>query len=228
MADITITCPGCGNRVTISEFVSAPSLACARCGGSIPVPRREAPPPAAAGLRLASPTAAPDGAPAPAPEVQAPVAVPAPGRRRWRRSRRPSRRPTRRQTSRVWPWVLFVILAAVLAWLRFFPGALSASQLATFKLAGVYGLLGLHVVIVLQAFNDDTFEGVMSLLIPGYSLYYLFVLTDLFYLRALVVAAMLVFGKDTAIALQRTWGVVYRDVTAWIQGNETFKKDLPR
>ena len=42
MADIVLTCPQCGNRITISEFASPEFLKCSKCGTKVPVPERAA------------------------------------------------------------------------------------------------------------------------------------------------------------------------------------------
>ena len=55
MADITIVCPGCGNRITVSEFVSAEFLSCAMCQAKVPVPARVVVSAASAGLKMATP-----------------------------------------------------------------------------------------------------------------------------------------------------------------------------
>jgi hypothetical protein len=95
-------------------------------------------------------------------------------------------------------------------------------------LVGVWGMLALHVAIILYAFSDDGFDGVLCTIIPGYSFYYLFFRTNQYHLQVLLAAALLVFGKDASETIHRLWDRAYSDITCWIQGNETFKKDLPR
>lgn len=143
----------------------------------------------------------------------------------------PKRRTARRRSSRVahkvWPWVLFVLLTAVLAWVRYWPGAVSAQHLSTVILSGIWVLVGMHIVVVLYAFDDDSFHGVLCAILPGYSLYYLFAHADQFYVRSLVAALLIVFGWDTSLAIRKTWVATYYSVSSWIQDTDTLKKDLP-
>lgn len=241
MADIVIVCPGCGNRVTVSEYVAAAALTCAKCSASIPVPVREPQSPRSAGLKLSGESTA-DLAP------DVPAAEPRPrGFFRRRAAGRPTgsanapletvlTAPRHRKAHkhsnyiwyRVWPWLLFVVIAVVFAWLRHGSTPMLPCSRATVILVAVWSLVALHVSIILHAFNDDGFDGVLCTIIPGYTLYYLFWKTNQHFFQALVAATLLVFGKDASLAAHRVWGCVYRDVTAWIQGNDTFKKDVPR
>ena len=116
----------------------------------------------------------------------------------------------------------------ILPWLRFWPGAVSAQHLPTVIQTGIWTLFGLHVVVVLYAFDDDPFHGVLSAILPGYSLYYLFVQADQFYLRSLVAALLLVFGWDASQAAQRVWRMAYHDISSWIQDTDTLKTTIPR
>jgi hypothetical protein len=242
MADIIITCAACGNRVTVSEFVSAESLVCMNCKANIPVSTRMPHAPAATGLKLAMLPPPPSAPPHDEPEkkgsrrgkislaaqAESPTSnysdvkkfLPSSGRRALRRR-------SSRMGKKNWSWAVFALLLILLSWMRFWPGALPAQHLSTVILTGVWALFGLHVVVVLYAFDDDPFHGVLSAILPGYSLYYLFVQADQFYLRSLVAALLLVFGWDASLAAQRVWSVAYHDISSWIQDTDTLKTKLP-
>jgi hypothetical protein len=119
-------------------------------------------------------------------------------------------------------------MTALLAWVRYWPGAVPAQHLPTVILAGIWCLFGMHVVVVLYAFDDDAFQGVLCTILPGYSFYYLFTQADQFYVRSLVAALLLVFGMDSALAARRTWDKAYHNISSWIQDTDTLKKNLPR
>ncbi|MEI6148427.1 MAG: hypothetical protein WCS01_04965 [bacterium] len=243
MADVTITCATCGNQITVSEFVSSESILCMKCKATVPIPPREAPAPVSATLKLAM-----------APPTPPPAPVPDPPKQSWLRSRQrhqtsqaakpasafselsrylPSatrlaqRRRSSRAKSRIWPFVLFVLLTAILTWLRYWPGALPARDLPTLILWGIWGVVGLHIMVILYAFDDDPFHGVLCAIIPGYSLYYLFGHSDQFYLRAIAMALLIAFGWDTSLAVRKLGTEFYYGFSSWIQDTDTRKNALP-
>ena len=57
-------------------------------------------------------------------------------------------------------------------------------------------------MLVIKAMSDSMMQGILCLFIPGYSFYYLFLVTDEFYLRAIVAALLVGIGQDAAIELQ--------------------------
>ena len=212
MADIEIVCTQCGKRFSVYEFTDS-AVVCAHCGATVPPPERK---PAerngAPRLRLAH---------RPTPEA-VPVTVvhtPRRARRLW---------PRRRSAHSGWrgwvPWVLFVVLAAVLAYLRFRAG-LSPEAVTLVRRVGVGALLFLHVVIVIHTFGEDTLQGVLCLVIPGYTLFYLFVVSDAFRLRAIVAALLLAFGYDTYHTLRYAADRTKIAVTHWMRTTGTVAQE---
>lgn len=225
MADITITCGNCGNRITVSEYVDAEFLTCRNCKQKVTVPAQE---PAAvapqARLKLSQqPATAQAAASGEASGVSLADEIrkntPAMKRLRRRRRGHVGLRPA------IMASVIFVILAAALAYLRFYPGAMPEVQ-RDLLIKGAIAALGfLHVSVIAYAFTDEAFHGVMCTIIPGYSLYYLFIHADQFLLRAVVGALLIAFGADTALFIRTVSHDVYVDVSAWIHDTDTFKKD---
>lgn len=235
MADITISCPGCGNQITVSEFVSAEFLVCAKCKARVPVPARTVTAPANGGLKMAAPSEPP-----PAPETTspkkgksgrpAPASNPLNGVSQYFPSslRQHGRRRRRASTgANLLPWLVFVVLLLALAGLRFWPGVLSASDCDLLVTGGVWVLAGLQVAVVIHAFNDEAFHGVMCAIIPGYSLYYLFGQADQYYLRAIAAAFLLVFGWDATLATRKLWQETYRNISFWLEDTDYMKKNSP-
>jgi hypothetical protein len=214
MADITLTCGQCGNLITVSEYVEADTLVCAKCQQTVPVPRRipEASP--AARLKLAAPPPPPS---APLPDEAAP-------KRRAPRLRRLRRRSRGIQPA-VWGYVTFILLAAALVYLRFYPDAMPGDRREQLVTAAIAALGFLHVSVIAYAFADDAFHGVLCAIIPGYSVYYLYTQADQFLLRAVVGALLLAFGLDTLQFIRRFSYDVYVDVSSWIQDTDSLKKD---
>ena len=56
----------------------------------------------------------------------------------------------------------------------------------------------------------------LCLLVPFYSIYYLFMVCDAFYIRALAASLLLVFGVDAVIFLKAVWVEVYDSITKWL------------
>lgn len=231
MADKTLICQGCGNVITVSEFVSAPTLTCLKCKAQVPVP----PPtpetmPQQPKLRIAAPTV-PDSAVEPTTATGGESAIKArhsgPNDVRKYLPKLKKRKWSRKTTTfeaKVLPWLVFIVLASILAWARYWPEALPKDLLTMLISGGVWLLLFLHISIVCYAFTDDAFYGVLSLIIPGYSIYYLYVQSDQMLIRSLAGALILAFGWDALIAAQDLWAEVYRTVTIWIATTDTIKK----
>jgi DNA-directed RNA polymerase subunit RPC12/RpoP len=220
MADIEIVCARCDNRFRISEYAAPRDLACQKCGAPIQLPETLRPGPPRPALKLA--TAPP---PEPAPSAAATVSDSA-ERRRWFRPRRPRRR-RRQPSSRVRSlgcWAAFVVLTAVLAYVRFRAG-LPVDTLTRLKQIALGALLFIHVVITLYAFTEDFFYGALCLVIPGYSAFYLFAMSDAYYLRAVAGAILVVFGYDSYLMVKDTAEEVYVRVSGWIQGTGAVVKE---
>ena len=226
MADKTITCQNCGNFITVSEFASAKSLTCVKCKTEVPI-AEVGPAPRAPHekLRMAPPQVSePEG-----------VAKGAAGAKTKSRPNDVQRylpkgkgRTKRRQMTtfqaRLLPWLVFIVLAAVLAWVRYWPAALSPETLSLAIRGGVWALLLLHFSVVCYAFTDDAFYGILSLIIPGYSLYYLFIHSDNMILRALVASLLIAFGWDALLAANQRSSELYTTISRWIATTDSIKK----
>jgi hypothetical protein len=216
MADITITCGHCGNCITVSEYVESDSLVCVKCRQTVPVPRRMPEAPLTAKLKLATPAPPPS---TPTIPTGTPMGNQASALRRRRR-----RRPVGIQPA-VWGYVTFIVLAAALLYLRFYPEAMPAARRELLIMGAIASLGFLHLCVIAYAFADDAFHGVLTALIPGYSIYYLYTAADQFLLRAVVAALLLAFGLDAFQYVKRLSYNTYIDVSSWIQDNDSLKKN---
>ena len=95
----------------------------------------------------------------------------------------------------VW-WVVFVLLGAGM-YVRRYMDVLSTSHLRTLIKVGPYILLVIHIGLVLMAMKDAIFQGILCLLIPGYSFYWLYLIFDNFMVRAIVAGLLVGIGLDS-------------------------------
>jgi hypothetical protein len=220
MADIVVKCQNCGNEITLSEFASPEFLKCGKCGEKVTVPERAPDKPVVERLKLAAQAKEEETPPPPI------VLVGSHDPRKYLLKRFTRKRRKMAKTSHLfWPWVIFVLLTIALVVLRYYNGLLSEGNLNLLIKAGIIGIFFFHVVIIAYAFAEDAFHGVLCILIPGYSLYYLFIETDQFYLRAVVASLLLAFGIDTSAAIRDFAQETYVNINRWMQDTETFRKD---
>ncbi len=232
MADITITCQNCGNVITVSEYVSADFLVCMKCQTKVAIPSREVIAPVTQKLKVMA-----EKPPEPPPPVPVPDKK---GKKKSGKTTSEAPRDVRqflpkarkrvrnRQVSnfqvRVLPWLLFFLLSIVLGVVRFVPGILDAATLKTVISGGVIVLTFLYITVICYAFSDDSFFGILCLIIPGYPLYYLFIQSDQMVFRGVMAALMVAFGWDTALAAADLWSSMYASISHWIATTDSVKK----
>ena len=213
MADIEVKCPACGKSLMVSEFVDFDALRCRACGGKLtPSATLSAAGGAASLYRMKPPEAEPAR---PAADV---AGAPAAGEnlaRLMRRRKDPQAGRKRMPAIVVASWIIFVVLGGIMGVLRY--GDVGAAT--TFIKGSHFGLiliLIMHVVIILKAFRDSVFQGVLCFLIPFYSLYYIIVVSDDFILRACVAGGLVGIGQDSAVLFQQTASRTIESVHQWI------------
>ena len=113
-------------------------------------------------------------------------------------------------------WIVFLVLTPILFRLRF-GGVLADKSLEDCKTYGMIGLGVIYGIVVLDAFRDEMFQGLLSLFIPPYTVYYLFFRSDSFGLRALLGALVIAFGYDTYLWAWGYASVFMQTSTAWIE-----------
>jgi hypothetical protein len=197
MADITLTCGACGASLTISEYAKPDNLTCLKCGKTIVMPgtvkessERLLPEHVrqAKADAQAQKEARGDQEDVHLTDISKSIHV-----RRHRSVRTELIVPTLKAM------VLFIILTATLGYIRFFEGYqlfLPAEELSTVQVGGFFAVLFFHVVIVVEAMTYNFTTGLLCLVVPGYSLYYLFTTSDSFWLRAIMLSVVIVFGYD--------------------------------
>jgi len=216
VADIERTCPQCGKLVTISSV--AERFVCPACGTAVSVPQAPAPKTGEAKTRLRIRDEA-----ASFQENADEASPPRKGFSRFRAKDKPiPSRPTVRRgvahvvtAHHVGSWLVFLAIGGVMAGMRY-GGWLNESQMDTLRLISPILLLVLYVITLMTIFSDSVFAGIMSLLIPPYSLYYLLVSSDRFLLRAVVIGILVGIGQFSADFITYHWMSIVSAVHAYI------------
>jgi len=212
MPDIEITCSKCGNVVTVSEFADADGMVCHLCGEPLHKPQLMSLEPRPLTRRLKINWNQPLNTPAD--ETSAPVETnPAPAGA----VREEGARPRKIRMSRpVGSWLLFLLLGGFMYYWRYQVG-LSDSQIEQVRFFGPIIVLAFQVLISVRAFADSVFQGILCLIVPFYSLYYLLMVCDSYLLRAVVVAVLIGIGQDSAQVIGEQSKKTYAAVMGWIR-----------
>jgi hypothetical protein len=231
MADIEYRCLKCNAIRVSSEFADPAKLKCATCGESLckaedPPLQPEQTPPAVNGS--ATPVVLP---PLPGVSrlklakqrhAQSDLVIPVQGNK-GKTEDRPAAQDFLRGPLDLHPkvkprkpgvnhtllaFLLFALLGALAGFLRYggelqLPGSELVPQdiLAKVMVFAWAGILGLHLIIVFRAMSDNMFQGLLCLLVPGWSIVYLLFVSDNFYLRAVVFGCLIGIGQDGGIQI---------------------------
>jgi len=212
MSDVPARCSRCGNEIRVSEFIALESLKCPNCksqlildkstverGANRLAVRKEKPP---------EPAAAPESNPTTSNGVSS-----------LRRKRRPESKI--RQIGKIGvsdyviSWFIFLTLTPVLCLLRYVD-FLAESDVLDLIYGGQIAFAIFYLVILVEAFSDDIFDGILCLFLAPYTFYYLFVKSTSFVLRAILLALFAAFGYDICLTVYAwiIWAIDY--VTWWI------------
>ena len=113
-------------------------------------------------------------------------------------------------------WVVFVLVAVVMYFLRY--GHLLSNEHHRMLVDyGPYSLLVLHLTLLIMAFQDSIYQGILALLVPLYSFYWLFIISDAFLLRAIVAGLLVGIGIDSLAFYQVWFNEIVRVVKIWIE-----------
>jgi hypothetical protein len=113
-------------------------------------------------------------------------------------------------------WVIFLALGAAM-WALRYGHYVPQNYTEMLIKAGPFIVAGIHVILLLMAFQDSVYQGILSLLIPLYTFYWLFVISDSFFFRAIVAGLLVGIGQDSA-AFYNTLVIEYSaTVRTWIE-----------
>lgn len=120
-------------------------------------------------------------------------------------------------------FLLFAVIGASTGYLRYGAGMhLPGSEHIPVKLVmdlmqyAWAGILLLNLVVALKAMSDDMFQGILCLLIPGWSMVYLLFISDNFYLRAVFFGCLVGIAQDGSIQLYGFAAAAMNKITEFI------------
>ncbi len=232
MADINITCQKCSTETTISEFVDDSNLKCHSCGATLEKPggliqdatkdrpdAPMAPTPSKSKLRVARRKKEPAITKEESQASLQDIVEDAEGDSDLTGDKLNLRPEVKANKSgmnhAIFAGLLFLVLGAGTGYLRY-GGVLPDNILELSVLYSWIVFLAFHVMITLKAMTDNMMQGILCLLIPGYSLFYLFAISDNFYLRAAVAGILIGIGQDAALELKVRAGVITQAASKFI------------
>ena len=210
MSDVTAKCAKCGKERLVSEFVDSASLVCPDCGTALEVDTtgasRTRALPRILGLK-------------PKEQVEQEAAAAA--------KRRPKFRPKHGSLlARVGSqgisdlaisWILLCLLAPTLTYLRW-GDILSPDTLKSYITCGLIVFGVFYLVVVVEAFSQEVFDGMLALFLPPFTVWYLFAKSDSFSLRAIIVSLGIAFGYDIVTVVGGEMVTLFIAINNWIQG----------
>ncbi len=231
MADIDILCAGCGKTSTLSEFADISLIKCQYCGGALNSSSKVVE--AATPVAISNPAISAARAENIDTSVQAKTdekkklslkkytedtddsSITAQNQKpsQWNQISEAKTEVANRQEKHfnhsLASSLIFVVLAGLCGGMRY--GGFMPDIIGLIKIYGPWIVIIMHVTIVLKAFKDNMFTGVMCTIIPGYSFYYLFFAGDDFYTRAVFGGILVGIGYDSGL-IMNDWaqeGIAY-------------------
>ncbi len=100
-------------------------------------------------------------------------------------------------------WLVFMLVGGVMAAGRYgdwwpWPTTISAAY-------ALHAVLILHLLVIGLAFQDDWFAGLLCIVVPGYSLFWLLARSGRPLLCALILGLLVGLGQDAVSALAEHW-----------------------
>lgn len=207
MADIQLTCTRCFTVTGVSEFVDDSALVCRSCGAKLTRPEREEAQSKKHKMAAERPGVEPTGTSGYKEGNPAEL---------WPGGRNAPKLTKKTRVMHHWyALAIFVVFGSVMGYLRY-GGGLDVSRLAVLHAYAAPAALVLHLLIILKAFEDQVFQGILCVLVPFYSIFYLFAVCDSVYIRALVGGLLVGIGQDAAEVTQIEFFRVCEFVRAWI------------
>ncbi len=208
MTDIQIACDSCGKIIRVSQYVKADHLACPACGAPIhKVDDGTVPKPGITRLRLRNAPADFDSTETTKTDDE------------WSYHEMMRSIPKSDERSRhllhVWlSTLLFLVLGGIAYALRYHE--LFSNVVPYISAYGPYTLILFWIVSMHMAFKEEVFLGILCLLVPFYWIYYLFLVADKFYLRAIVAAFLVAVAVDSYHFYSKQCTATYERINTWI------------
>lgn len=227
MADIAYKCPKCAAERMVSEFAAPDKILCGQCGvnmlnaANMPAAPAPAPtpnettkqdatdniPPAPMptpqkGNKLKLARAVPESPPqetAPPAKIKSKTILP-PEDVRAPLELHPKKKVKKKLVSHsLLSFLLFIVVGGIAYFLRY-GGIIDEEMMAKITPWSWAGVLFLHVLIILKALTSDMMQGILCLLVPGWSFVYL-ILSDHFWHKAIIFGLLIAVGYDGGLQL---------------------------
>lgn len=206
MADIDITCASCSEITTVSEFVDPDLVTCKSCGNKLVKPESATKEQNLQRTQIKF-------------HEEEDTVVPEEGQDGeglWPGTKELKKDQTKAHVvHHLYAWVVFFVLGSIMAYLRY-GGGLSDELIKDAVPYSAIMLLAFHLIVILKAFEDSVYQGILSLLIPMYTLYYMVCVSDAVYLRAILGAGMIGIAQDGFFVLQTEFFTICESVRTWI------------
>jgi hypothetical protein len=220
VADVEYTCPQCAKTIKVSEIVDPKSVICRPC--RVPMTRagaEEVKVKAKAGKEKLK--FRPKEEPViTSPEVfalsEANGLKPEGQDTTYAKVEKKAMKKTFGSRSYILSWLLFAVMAFVAYYARY-GGYFKPAQLKEFAPYAAFIVVALHITITLRAFKDSVFQGILCLIIPGYSAYYMLSSMEEYYLRAVVCSILIGVGQDGGKVIAEIASDRVDKINAWIQ-----------
>ena len=193
MADIAVTCIKCGHEHTVSEYTSPDDMQCVACGGPLEIPVLEK----TSGLKVRQAGGAEK------PFLTAP-AKPTKSRLKdqgLKQSESATLEDVYKTHDRpkgvkaFGSWVAFFALTAFLIWMQMMVRD-DPSMLTTYNwVRGIVGGL-VYLLVIVVAFEDHLWQGLLALVFPPYCIYYALIRLDAYLLRNIFLAVVVSFVAE--------------------------------
>lgn len=217
MADIQVTCTNCGHAQRISEYATRGSISCVECGTGLEIPELKS----QSGLKLRQ-AGGPDkpfltDPPEPKKSVRRDAKVDAPDGGILEDVYKVRKRP--KGVKAFGSWVAFFALTGFLLWMQTQVRD-DPSMLNTYNwVRGIVGGL-VYLLVIVVAFEDHLWQGLLALLIPPYCLYYALIRLDAYFLRNIFLAVVVAFVAELHFIRERAL------ITHAQHGTEAFIRDI--
>lgn len=195
MADIVIKCPGCGTESKVSQYAAAENVSCPSCKRRLELPKSEA---GRRKLEMRRLRAEEHGTlTGTAEQVVADVAGRGIEARQVEEVLDNVHRARQKVESpkAIWGWLVFILVAGALVGWQYL-GSNEPRLLAQYPMARIAALALSTLMVLLVAFQDSTFQGLLCLFAPLYILYYAFVRMEYYVIRGIFLAVVLALGTE--------------------------------
>lgn len=218
MADISVSCPACNHVCKISEYVSEETIPCPVCGEPVQIPKTSLPSEASIQSTLRLKKNFKEG-------LVEKKDAPLPPRKEIKRSSSMEKiHQVKGKPSG--PKAIWGVLTLLIAGGGMFYLLYAKDQNADFLkyylwMRNGIGLLALGLVY-LSAFQESHVQGLLTVLIPPYALYYVYARADSCVLRALFTALIIALGAEFKYMHDKSLLIQFNEsVAAFIQGGES-------